>query len=93
MHDSLESRRANIDKADATIDFGTALYRLKGPQGYRQALRCQVIPAGREFFHVREMDSGRTLGFRCSHLEACALARLLEQGQRPLKDFVAVPIQ
>lgn len=81
MHDSLESRRENIDKPDATIDFGAALYRFKGARGYRQAVRCHVIPAGRNFFHVREQSSGRTLGFRCSHYAACVLAQQLENGE------------
>lgn len=79
MHDSMESRRENIDKADATIDFGAPLYRLEGPAGYRHAPRYQVIPAGRDFFHIRERLSGRVLGFRRDHLAACVLARYLER--------------
>lgn len=92
MHDSMESRRENIDKADAAIDFGVALYRLEAPWGYRQTPRCQVIAAGRDFFHIREQHSGRTLGFRRGHLAACLLARQLER-TAALKEFVAVPIQ
>jgi len=92
MHESMESRRGNIDTADAAIDFGAALYRLEVPQGYRNTLRCHVIPAGRDFFHIRELDSGRTLGFRCGHLAACALARQLEN-TTGLKEFVMTPIQ
>lgn len=78
MHDSMESRRENIDKPDATIDFGVALYRLKGLRGYRCAPRYQVIPAGRDFFHIRDAATGRILGFRQDHLAACHLARHLE---------------
>ncbi|WP_455926432.1 hypothetical protein [Pseudomonas putida] len=90
MHDSMESRRENIETPDATIDFGVALYRLKGLRGYHCTVRYQVIPAGREFFHVREAATGRVLGFRQHHLAACELARQLEN---TLKDFVAPPIQ
>ncbi|QKZ02261.1 hypothetical protein [Pseudomonas sp.] len=78
MHDSMENRRASIDEAHPTIDFGALLYRHIGSQGYHPAPRCHVIPAGRNFFHIQERASGRTLGFRRSHLEACALAQQLE---------------
>ena len=80
MHDSMESRRENINQTDATVNPGAPLYRFKALRGYRQAPSCHVIPAGRNFFHIRERSSGRTLGFRCSHSEACALARQLESG-------------
>ncbi len=93
MHDSMESRRENIDTPDATIDVGTALYRLKGLRGYHRRPRYLVIPAGREFFHIREADTGRTLGFRQHHLAACDLARALENTDQVLKNFVALPIQ
>jgi len=80
MHDSTEKRRTSIDEANTTIDFGALLYRHMGSQGYHSTPRCHVIPAGRNFYHIQERDSGRTLGFRSGHLEACALARQLESG-------------
>jgi hypothetical protein len=47
----------------------------------RQALvlpRFQVVPAGKSFFHIKEISTGRVRGFRAGHNEACALARSLE---------------
>ncbi|SDP16292.1 hypothetical protein SAMN04489798_4879 [Pseudomonas arsenicoxydans] len=38
----------------------------------------QVVLAGSAFFHIKETATGRVRGFRASHNEACALARLLE---------------
>jgi len=40
--------------------------------------RFQVVLAGNAFFHIKEISTGRVRGFRTSHNEACALARLLE---------------
>jgi hypothetical protein len=37
-----------------------------------------VVPAGRNFFHIREVISGRVLGFRSDHIQACELAKKLE---------------
>jgi hypothetical protein len=36
------------------------------------------VPAGRNFFHIREITSGRVLGFRSDHIKACQLAKELE---------------
>lgn len=41
-------------------------------------LRYQVVNAGKNFFHIKEISSGRVRGFRRNHNEACALARALE---------------
>jgi len=38
----------------------------------------RVIPAGRNFFHIVEVPSGRIKGFRSGHRQACELARQLE---------------
>ncbi|MNF77227.1 hypothetical protein D3C84_593670 [compost metagenome] len=40
----------------------------------------QVIPCGRDFFHLKDAYSGKVLGFRCGHRQACAAARDLERG-------------
>jgi hypothetical protein len=38
----------------------------------------QVVPAGRNFFHIMEVTSGRIKGFRSNHIRACELAKTLE---------------
>ncbi|SDU91801.1 hypothetical protein [Pseudomonas mucidolens] len=38
----------------------------------------RVVPAGKDFFHILEIPSGRIKGFRRGHNQACALARELE---------------
>lgn len=42
-------------------------------------LRYLVLPIGKSFFHIQEANSGKVMGFRCAHNEACKLARDLEQ--------------
>lgn len=42
------------------------------------APRFQVVLAGNAFFHITEISTGRVRGFRSSHNDACALARVLE---------------
>jgi hypothetical protein len=37
-----------------------------------------VVPAGRNFFHILEVTSGRIKGFRSTHSKACELAQQLE---------------
>lgn len=41
--------------------------------------RFIVIPAGIAFFHITDSDTGRVLGFRRRHQDACELARHLER--------------
>ncbi|NVZ54131.1 hypothetical protein HX792_27645 [Pseudomonas sp. B6002] len=53
-------------------------YRLHGHDGYPDSVLYQVIPAGRNFFHIREVTSGRVKGFRSNHDKACELAKKLE---------------
>ncbi|WP_248488016.1 hypothetical protein [Pseudomonas sp. CYM-20-01] len=53
-------------------------YRLNSFEGYPDSVLYQVVPAGRNFFHVREVLSGRIKGFRSDHVKACELARKLE---------------
>jgi len=40
--------------------------------------RFVVVPAGKSFYHITEQATGRVRGFRREHIEACALARHLE---------------
>ncbi|UII73783.1 hypothetical protein LVW35_11640 [Pseudomonas sp. HN11] len=53
-------------------------YRLDGYDGYSDSVLYQVVPAGRNFFHIREVLSGRIKGFRSGHVKACELAKNLE---------------
>lgn len=53
-------------------------YCLPGPNGYSNSVLYQVVPAGRDFFHIREVTSGRIRGFRSNHTRACELAKKLE---------------
>ena len=53
-------------------------YCLRSPNGYSDSVLYQVVPAGRNFFHIREVTSGRIKGFRSDHIEACELAKRLE---------------
>lgn len=56
----------------------TQYYRLRGCDGYSDSVLYQVVPAGRNFFHIREVLSGRIKGFRSDHIQACELAKKLE---------------
>ncbi|KGE66104.1 MULTISPECIES: hypothetical protein [Pseudomonas] len=53
-------------------------YRLGGFDGYSDSVLYQVVPAGKNFFHIREVLSGRIKGFRSGHVKACELAKTLE---------------
>ncbi|MCP1462734.1 MULTISPECIES: hypothetical protein [unclassified Pseudomonas] len=53
-------------------------YCLRSPNGYPNSVLYQVVPAGRNFFHIREVTSGRIKGFRSDHIKACELAKRLE---------------
>lgn len=57
---------------------GAQYYRLNGFGGYSDSVLYQVVPAGRNFFHIREVLSGRIKGFRSDHVKACELAKKLE---------------
>ncbi|MGE1155121.1 hypothetical protein [Pseudomonas kitaguniensis] len=46
--------------------------------GYSNSVLYQVVPAGRNFFHILEVTSGRIKGFRSNHNRACELAKILE---------------
>ncbi|MBO0494075.1 hypothetical protein [Pseudomonas sp. Marseille-Q1929] len=53
-------------------------YCLQSLSGYSNSVLYQVIPAGRNFFHIREVNSGRIKGFRSDHIKACQFAKALE---------------
>lgn len=53
-------------------------YCLSSPNGYPNSVLYQVVPAGKNFFHIREVTSGRIKGFRSDHIKACELAKRLE---------------
>lgn len=82
MNASIQSRRdivAGLHQRSmlATADF----YRLIGRQAPVAAFRMIVKPAGRDFFHVVDSRTGKVVGFRRDHNEACALAKRLESSQ------------
>ncbi len=60
---------------------GAPFYRLMPADGYTHPPLYQVIPVSHGFFHIREAGTGQIKGFRCTHIEACALAKHLEQSQ------------
>ncbi|CRM42049.1 MULTISPECIES: hypothetical protein [Pseudomonas] len=53
-------------------------YCLHSVKGYSNSILYQVVPAGRNFFHILEVTSGRIKGFRSDHIQACELAKQLE---------------
>jgi len=68
----------------ATPHLGSSLpgdgrfYSLYTHDGCLQSALYRVIPAGKNFFHILEVPSGRVKGFRSDHNKACALAKELE---------------
>ncbi|MBW1250239.1 hypothetical protein I7860_26560 [Pseudomonas tolaasii] len=59
-------------------------YCLNSDSGYSNSVLYQVVAAGRNFFHILEVTSGRIKGFRSNHIQACKLARELEAGLHAL---------
>ncbi|MDY7532823.1 hypothetical protein RGV33_14230 [Pseudomonas sp. Bout1] len=53
-------------------------YSLYPHGGCLHSALYRVLPAGRNFFHILEVPSGRIKGFRRGHNQACELARQLE---------------
>lgn len=53
-------------------------YCLHNLDGYSNSVLYQVVPAGKNFFHILEVPSGRIKGFRSDHNKACELAKTLE---------------
>ncbi|WP_411388172.1 hypothetical protein [Pseudomonas sp. MPB23] len=71
-YDAMSSRTRSPSQHEAQY------YRLHGGDGYPDSVLYQVVPAGRNFFHIREVLSGRIKGFRSDHIQACELAKKLE---------------
>lgn len=57
---------------------GGRFYRLHSDGGCLYSVLYRVVPAGRNFFHILEVPSGRIKGFRSGHSQACELAKKLE---------------
>jgi hypothetical protein len=53
-------------------------YALESEPEHLPSVRYQVVLAGKSFFHIQEISTGRVRGFRRDHNEACALAKMLE---------------
>lgn len=84
MHLSIQTRRDIVDVLHQRSLLATAeFYRLINRKLPVTIFRLTVKPAGREFFHVVDSQTGKVLGFRRDHNEACALARRLETETRP----------
>jgi hypothetical protein len=64
--------------ASSTCHDRRQYYCLHNPDGYLNSVLYQVVPAGKNFFHVLEVTSGRVRGFRSDHIKACELAKQLE---------------
>lgn len=71
-YNAMSSRTHSSRQAEAQY------YRLGGFDGYSDSVLYQVVPAGKNFFHIREVLSGRIKGFRSGHVKACELAKTLE---------------
>lgn len=79
MHHSIQSRRDIVDGLHQRSRIATAdFYRLIGRPAPVVTYRMTVKQAGRDFFHVVDNRTGKVMGFRRDHNEACALARRLE---------------
>ena len=61
-------------------------YCLFNLDGYSNSVLYQVVPAGKNFFHILEVPSGRIKGFRSDHNKACELAKTLEAKLQALCD-------
>ena len=72
LYDAMSSR------PHPSCQDGVQYYRLRDHDGYSDSVLYQVVPAGRNFFHIREVLSGRIKGFRSDHIQACELAKELE---------------
>jgi hypothetical protein len=79
MHHSIQSRRDIVDGLHQRSRIATAdFYRLIGRPEPAITFRMMVKPAGRDFFHVVDSRTGKVIGFRRDHNEACAFARRQE---------------
>lgn len=73
----LQPHAATSHRGSSHLDDGR-FYSLHADGGCLQSVLYRVIPAGKNFFHILEVPSGRIKGFRSDHNQACALAKHLE---------------
>ncbi|WP_166361545.1 hypothetical protein [Pseudomonas akapageensis] len=79
MHENTETRRALIANGTSPqTAFDNSFYLHLTHRGQTPSPRFKVVPAGVGFFHITDHATGRVMGFRRSHDDACALARRLE---------------
>lgn len=79
MHENTETRRALMSNgASPQPAFNGSFYSHFAHRDQIPPPRFKVLPAGVGFFHITDHTTGRVVGFRRSHDEACALARRLE---------------
>ena len=84
MHQRIQARREIVAALHERSVLATAeFYKKVGRAMPVTKFRLQVKPAGRDFFHVVDSQTGKVIGFRRDHNEACALARRLEAEKRP----------
>ncbi|WP_300727319.1 hypothetical protein [Pseudomonas sp.] len=82
MHQSIQVRRTIVDGLHQRSRLSPAEFcRLTGRLEPVVVFRVIVKPAGRDFFHVVDNQTGKVMGFRRNHNEACALAQRLELEQ------------
>lgn len=84
MHQRIQARREIVAALHERSVLATAeFYKKVGRAMPVIKFRLQVKPAGRDFFHVVDSQTGKVIGFRRDHNEACSLARRLEAEKRP----------
>ena len=80
MHQRIQARREIVAALHERSVLATAeFYKKVGRAMPVIKFRLQVKPAGRDFFHVVDSQTGKVMGFRRDHNAACAFARKLEQ--------------
>jgi hypothetical protein len=74
---------AQLVEMNAKTKAAIAQFHMRRRQRSVQAVLprlIQVIPCGRDFYHLKDAYSGKVMGFRMGHRAACAAARDLERG-------------
>lgn len=86
----MRTRQCNATSSDTHSSWGEErqYYCLQSLNGYSNSVLYQVVPAGRNFFHIREVTSGRIKGFRSDHIQACELAKELEASLHCLQGVI-----
>lgn len=71
-------RNAALSQTGSSSLNPKPFYNLYAEGGCLHSVLYRVVPAGKNFFHILEVPSGRIKGFRSDHNQACALAKELE---------------